>query len=209
MESNSLKGRIQVSEQTAELLFKANKGHILRKREDKVLAKGKGALQTYWLDVNAASGSVFGSSLDPEEDSPDNIQDDEPLDDTGILKDETTAKRLSSRHSRLVDWNTECLLHLLKQIAVRREANRSFQAASQPEVVADARTTSGTVLDEVKDCIDIPEFHAELERMQQDAGSVELSEKVSQQLRDYISTICCMYRRNHFHNFDHASHVAM
>lgn len=50
MESNGEKGRIQVSEQTADLLMEAGKGSWIRPREDKIEAKGKGLLQTYWLE---------------------------------------------------------------------------------------------------------------------------------------------------------------
>ena len=63
MESNSCKGRIQVSETTAQLLFNANKHHWLIKREDEIEAKGKGTLQTYWLDINSNHGSMIGSAI--------------------------------------------------------------------------------------------------------------------------------------------------
>lgn len=63
MESNSCKGRIQVSETTAQLLFNANKHHWLIKRDDEIEAKGKGTLQTYWLDINANNGSMIGSAV--------------------------------------------------------------------------------------------------------------------------------------------------
>jgi class 3 adenylate cyclase len=58
MESNSSKGRIQISEATAQLLIKAKKHHWLIKRDDEIEAKGKGNLQTYWLDINANHGSM-------------------------------------------------------------------------------------------------------------------------------------------------------
>jgi Adenylate and Guanylate cyclase catalytic domain len=63
MESNSCNGRIQVSETTAQLLCAANKHHWLIKREDPIDAKGKGTLQTYWLDINAKGSSIVGSLL--------------------------------------------------------------------------------------------------------------------------------------------------
>ena len=53
MESNGQDGRIHVSEATARLLMSAGKEHWLAKREDLVQAKGKGSMQTYW--VNASS----------------------------------------------------------------------------------------------------------------------------------------------------------
>lgn len=74
MESNGVKGRIQVSENTAECLRSAGKGHWLTPREDKIVAKGKGEMQTYWVQVigsGAATTSV--SSLPSDASSRRNI----------------------------------------------------------------------------------------------------------------------------------------
>jgi hypothetical protein len=212
MESNSSKGRVQLSEQTAELLFKANKHHWLIKREDKVAAKGKGSLQTYWLDITATCGSVVGSTCNQEEDNPGASQDEESLDGNSLFEQAEKSQRLSNRHVRLIDWNAECLLRLLKQIVVRREANRSIRGPSKTHAIRSRYTTRGMVLDEVTECIELPEFHPELERSpaMTSAGAFQLNQEVEQQLRDYITAVCCLYKSsNHFHNFEHASHVTM
>jgi hypothetical protein len=47
MESNGMNKRIQVTQETADLLKEAGKEHWLTPREKKVVAKGKGELQTY------------------------------------------------------------------------------------------------------------------------------------------------------------------
>jgi class 3 adenylate cyclase len=49
MESNGSKGRLHISQTTADELKKAGKAHWLTPREDKILAKGKGEMQTYWV----------------------------------------------------------------------------------------------------------------------------------------------------------------
>ena len=49
MESTGLSNRIQVSQKTADLLVAAGKERYLMPRSDTVLAKGKGAMQTYWI----------------------------------------------------------------------------------------------------------------------------------------------------------------
>jgi class 3 adenylate cyclase len=53
MESNGAPNRIQMSEETAKLIQQAGKSHWLEERSDKVDAKGKGEMQTYWCDPNA------------------------------------------------------------------------------------------------------------------------------------------------------------
>lgn len=50
-ESTGMPGRIHLSKETANLLREAGKEMWLQTRQDKVLAKGKGELETYWLNV--------------------------------------------------------------------------------------------------------------------------------------------------------------
>ena len=67
MESNGVCNRIHVSQATADLLIQANKGNWLTPREDKVFAKGKGYMQTYFATVvgcgSAASSDKRKSSI--------------------------------------------------------------------------------------------------------------------------------------------------
>jgi Adenylate and Guanylate cyclase catalytic domain len=49
MESNGQKGRIHVSEATANLLKESGYDRWVSQRKDLVEAKGKGLLQTYWV----------------------------------------------------------------------------------------------------------------------------------------------------------------
>ena len=67
MESNSQKGRVQVSQATADLLIVAGKQHWLTAREDLVEAKGKGKMQCYWVnlgsDPSLPRSSAFTSSV--------------------------------------------------------------------------------------------------------------------------------------------------
>jgi class 3 adenylate cyclase len=47
MESTGQRGKIQVSQETADLLFEAGKNSWITPREERIVAKGKGELQTY------------------------------------------------------------------------------------------------------------------------------------------------------------------
>ena len=49
METSSIRGKILLSQQTAELLIQSGKSTWLQPREEKVVAKGKGELTTFWL----------------------------------------------------------------------------------------------------------------------------------------------------------------
>ena len=55
MESTSEANRIQLSQSTANLIEAAGKSHWFVAREEKVHAKGKGELQTYWLVTTSAA----------------------------------------------------------------------------------------------------------------------------------------------------------
>jgi class 3 adenylate cyclase len=63
MESNGKPGKIHVSEGTADELGVRGKGHWVAPREDKIVAKGKGELQTYWASVQQAPTSITATSL--------------------------------------------------------------------------------------------------------------------------------------------------
>jgi hypothetical protein len=53
MESTGRRNKIQVSLETADCLVESGKGHWLEERTDRVEAKGKGVLQTYWIRIRA------------------------------------------------------------------------------------------------------------------------------------------------------------
>ena len=61
MESNGKPMQIHVSESTAQAIRATGKENWLVPREDLIEAKGKGKLQTYWLNVAQGAGSVATS----------------------------------------------------------------------------------------------------------------------------------------------------
>jgi hypothetical protein len=97
MESNGIRNRIQVSQTTADLLIAAGKEHWVTKRDELVSAKGKGKMQTYWVDPkNGAGGSVTSSFSQPNESS------------KGL-------SIIDNKTQRLVNWNSEVLGRLMRQ----------------------------------------------------------------------------------------------
>jgi Adenylate and Guanylate cyclase catalytic domain len=61
MESNGVRGKIHCSVETAVLIDKAAKKWATP-REDKVQVKGKGELQTFWLEFGKRSDPMAGAS---------------------------------------------------------------------------------------------------------------------------------------------------
>ena len=108
IESTGKAGRIHISQETADLIAKARKGHWLVKRKDPVQAKGKSDLQTYWIqeDDEAAAANRL------EEDETDNFEVSNNGDDAmGLDLDIAGA----DRKERLIDWNVQALVRLIKQ----------------------------------------------------------------------------------------------
>lgn len=183
MESTGSRNKIQVSQETADLLNKAGRQKWLTPRGDIVHVKGKGAIATYFLRVLRADSttSVESSSLS-----------------------EMVSK---SKTGRLVDWNAQVLSGLLKKILARRKA--LGKSSSQTIVAGGASSSNGMVLDEVQAIIEFPEFDGKVIRSQVDLETVKLDSNVVSQLHMLITEVASMYRKNPFHSFEHASHVTM
>ncbi len=58
MESTGMKSRIQVSQATATLLIDSGMGHWVRPRKTQIQAKGKGAMQTHWIEDQKATSAL-------------------------------------------------------------------------------------------------------------------------------------------------------
>lgn len=122
MESTGVPRKIQVSEETAELLRQAGKEDWIRPREDVVMAKGKGTLKTYWLFVSAerrATVSLLHHQLSFRR--PSIIQN--------FIISDTDGEKVSEKMTRLIEWNVEVLLRLLKLIVAHRRARGAGQRA--------------------------------------------------------------------------------
>lgn len=189
--------------------------HWVVPRDDKIHAKGKGELETYWLDLKIqSSGSArsgqSGKSADSASSS--NNADFAGTYASAIQHLETNSKvRIDSilppKVQRLVKWNADVLLKILKQVVARREANEALANEDDSEHLdsslrdakkAALRRTSSidgkTCIDEVQEIIELPKFNAKAAKIQKDANDVELGADVVQQLHDFITVIASMYR---------------
>jgi hypothetical protein len=197
MESTSLPNMIQVSQKTAELIVEAGKGHWLIGREDMVNAKGKGMLQTYWLQRRKRAESIISTT---DEILSMNRSPSEP-------RPETPRKaRKEDGKERLIGWNLSIFQELLEEIVTHRKIKKS--GGNKKEVLEAFPKQLKHARDEMVETIDMPAYIATARRL--GTGGVKLNSDVINQLRSYITAIAEMYHsKNGFHNFDHASHVIM
>ena len=220
MESTGIKNKIQISQETANLLKEGGMGAWLRMRDTTISAKGKGELQTYWLlsrseQSAAGTGAVRRSSLT------------QSYGHNSSSLEGSERNAIDDKESRLIGWNVKILQKLLKQIIATR-ANDSKENIDLPTIHS---TPGETVLDEVKvssfqcplhliifvshklsrSCIfqEIISLPAKRLNSVADANEIELPAAAIAQLNMYVRSIASMYRQNPFHSFEHASHVTM
>lgn len=200
MESTGIKGKIQISEDTAELLRSSGKGRWLRRRADTIIAKGKGEMQTFWLVVSSREDSdqTEGSTRGSEGAEIEEIKSVAPV-----------VASSDNKTNRLIEWNVEVLLRFLKQI----EARRRLLVKNNPNRKADAdenaiESDDHMVIDEVREIITLPDDIVSDDITVSDQ-SVTLHPAVAAELKDFVSSIATLYNDNPFHNYEHASHVTM
>ena len=182
-------------------LFDSICSHWLSLREEKVVAKGKGEMTTYWLDVKSNThDSKSSCSSRSGSDSKASAAEPESSCDTSEhieKRNSKSNKKLLEKIDRLVDWNTDNLLRLLQQIVDRRQSSVHI-SDSNIDVSFKANP-----FDEVTEIISLPQ-EKRLKSVSADI-LIPVSPEVSRQLRDYVSRIASMYNDNYFHNFEHVS----
>jgi len=206
--STGIKEKIQISKETQGLLFAAGKEHWTRLRPDAVLAKGKGMLQTYWLNVYARKAtSTAGSSTTAGGES---VADHASTQAVPRISQEVdmfdaTCKLTLNieKQERLIDW----MVDLMREQVVKLLAQRGDQELSAYEPNLEHK--KGLIsLDEVAEVIHLPRLRSS--NSNQDLSkSHDLVAEVQLQLRQYIAIIASTYHQNPFHNFEHACHVTM
>lgn len=207
MEQTSRPGWIQVSNTTGELLKRSGKENWLQSRGG-ISVKGKGATETFWLDISGRNCKTGPSS---SRELHTNVAHFGKLSSTGDLN----AGRDNSKVERLVDWNVDLLMRLLKQIDAHRQRRELMTQRGQPKLATRKGSSrmlldpndlveSQTILDEVSEIIVLPQFDNRIAETPMDVSTVELRPEIEKELREYVYTIAMMYRDNSFHNFEHA-----
>jgi Adenylate and Guanylate cyclase catalytic domain len=199
MESTGVPDRIQLSQETADLILAAGKTGWIVAREDRVHAKGKGMLQTYFLDLEEKCDTSQGPSHDStEEETTNNLTSFEDTEDFIELAQQAEAAKATplgtSKNLRLVEWNSDILLRHLRQIVGQRA---KLKLATRTPVNEDTflqRKFGETVMDEVKEIIDLPGCASVT--VIDDAHDVYMDPEVVAQLREYMKEIGGMYQDN-------------
>jgi Adenylate and Guanylate cyclase catalytic domain len=189
MESNGLPGMIQVSQKTADLLIEAGKENWVQTRKELVDVKGKGALQTYWVDPKSRMGSDSQSEMSKSE--------------IDLLPDSSASWNTHTDFAmleRLIEWNLASFTTLLKGVVAWRAATGGGTSNHSKQLKFDATSVSSMMeinpRAEISEVVILPDSYLDLNtsNVVTAPSDVELGTEVIWQLRDYISSIVYMYR---------------
>jgi hypothetical protein len=209
IESTGERAKIHLSEDTADLIIAAGKGHWVTAREEKVSAKGKGRLQTYWLGLSAGKNSHDSGSGDLSIEK----KMEESLASLGgvgnlVAKFENREKlnSLDERTRRQADYIIEMLVRILKKIGAHRGVSAVRPKTDVSGEINKLEEGSTSLLTVPTDDIS---FKSHYGKKKLSPDQVTISPAIVSQIKDFVTTIAAMYRENPFHSFEHASHVSM
>jgi hypothetical protein len=185
MESTGTPNKIHLSQETADSLKSIGKGHWVQARETLIEAKGKGQLQTFWL-------------VDLHAEGPKSQYTDSDIGVDSIMQED------KSRPKGLIEWNSEILVCLVKQIIARRNAAPKSIKKSAPSSRTIAGTSTGMVLDEVKEIVELPLFDPSIANISTEF--VELPPAVRTQIYNLVSVISSLYRGTFVHSIEQRKH---
>ena len=217
MESTGLGGQIHCSQATADLLIAADKHSWIALRRDIVQVKGKGTVQTYWVNPELVDLSIFKdleksvatrrrkSGAAGNQAHLEQLVDSQPIE----LWGEESQNEISAQEKRLIEWHVEVLSRLLREILSQRTRSTWRTTTKRVDAATFTIEDKKNPRDEYADVINMPVFDAKKAKKFVDPDTIELEPEVVSQLRDFVAAVASMYRGNHFHNFAHASHVTM
>jgi len=227
LQTSSEIGKIHLSQASANLLRTCGKERWLIKRSEMVTLRGKGETITYWLRPKTDRVARSKARIPPtplpemapivESSTNDDDGDDDSVESVFFQENGSNTLRQvgysnndvsPTKIGRLVEWNTKVLADLLSQIMAARQGDA---IPDSPEAINGIESKIGahdgtTVLEEFQEIIELPV--SDRSKIVDREKTGKLPSAVLDQLRSYIQNVAAMYRNNHFHNFEHATHVA-
>lgn len=189
LESTSKAGKIQCSENSAQEIIRDCHDIDAIHRGNRMI-KGRGIIETFWVQ------SVHDDKSNSSDKLPDEIvmeMGHEPGTNP-LLKTEGDKARLVGRHVAVFKK------YLIRLIKYRQAAPIGTQESSENDTLNPDRNGI-TLLDEVAEVIQLPNFNARAVQNMKTNGDVFLPKQVEGELYQYIDRISRMYRDNPFHSF--------
>jgi hypothetical protein len=183
------RNRIHISEDTARFITDGGKDHWLTPREEKVQAKGKGQLTTFFVFEKKDRRMSCASTSSGSDSSP-----------TVVITNNLSNDR---RRRRLIDWHVDLFAGSIRKIVARRGPGSTTSMEKKVNNIDDDNSagnsaiSDGMVLDEVVEIIELPAFDPKASTAPQiDPQLVHIDEDIMMQLRNYIFAISNKYNEN-------------
>jgi hypothetical protein len=192
-----VKNKIHASAETANRLKRAGKTHWVTARETEVEIKGKGLVQTYWINLEK---NVHRAAKATSESSGSENASIHHLDTNDYIVDSTSpafeSHCLSPQEYRLVQWNTDVLAGILKQIVASRQAAGALPDSDMQMTQHEAATQKGelTPRQEIVEVVNLPRYNDQIAAKQKNLDNIALDDVVTKELFCYVTAIASMYK---------------
>ncbi len=161
-------------------MINVGKAHWVTKREDSVIAKGKGVLTTFWLSPQSKR---VASSAGSSETSDNKMEMTTTMNNAYVPPD--IRGRECLKHERLIDWMLELFSGMIRPVVAKRVA---MKTPSSPLLMPEKKQMGATIaLDEVVEVITLPEF--EVAAAFVDSHAVAIPDHIEEALRKYIAIV--------------------
>jgi Adenylate and Guanylate cyclase catalytic domain len=195
IETTGVKNKIHASAETANRLKRAGKTHWVTARETEVEIKGKGLVQTYWINLekNAHSAAKATSeSSGSENASVHHLDANDYIVDSPAFESHC----LSPQEYRLVQWNADVLAGILKQIVASRQAAAALPGSDIQVTQHEAATQKSelTPRQEIAEVVNLPRYNDQIAAKQKNPDNIALDEVVTKELFCYVTAIASMYK---------------
>lgn len=175
------------------------------------MAKGKGEVQTFWIDPEARftdpmnestgfhsshSGRSFVSSTRDFKDIAMSTQSLVWGDTTNFVGLPSAAE--AHKYQKLIDWNVDLLKGLLKQVIAKRTRWESSRLLAINNAVVDyeSLTPKSTPRSQVTEIIVMPKFDPKSVVKSAAPNSIELSSVALKQLKKYVTELASTYHED-------------
>jgi hypothetical protein len=184
MESTGKPDQVHLSHETVDLLLDAGKSHWVTTLEDKTVAKGKGVLNTYWLQTTVPD--LF-ESIHAGDSTTDSVSTCNGVGEEYVKQNQGADHGTDSKTQGLVEWNVHILKGALVKVAANRRAQEVNATCQHHMLELEHEFLAGAAsLDEVKEIVNLPKC-SKVSTHQLEVD--EIGDKITEQLREYIQQI--------------------
>ena len=195
IESSGTKNRIHISQETHDFLVAAGKRKWITPREEKIQAKGKGEMQTYWIKAGSRSHPTTSISNESNTTSSEAGSNAPPA--RAIYRGPSKGRKSrpinkGSQNQKIASWTVEVLARRLKEVVARRkelgvvaDSDRLLTAAEQHLLV-----NKTTCLSEIREVIELPKYNQARTSVNVDEA---LPATVMLELKDFVETVASLY----------------